>query len=182
MPKVPLGRRVLPELPDLPDHLVPLDRLAQSGPQDQKAIQVPRQNPNSKTLGMGPPQLAASLHLSLPKRHGAKPLPRLLRPHLRCMWRLSRNLNCRRLRRRRRRLSSWQTEPRGKSKRRRLESGAAGVSVYLVTPSTSAADPAHGRRPLFTFTNDRAAAEAGGRALIDARLSKGRRFGFRTSN
>ena len=57
VPKVPLGRRVLPELPD---QLVPLDRLAQSGPQDQKAIQAPRQNPNSKTLGMGPPQLAAS--------------------------------------------------------------------------------------------------------------------------
>ena len=57
MPKVPLGRRVLLELPGqpgLPDHLVPLGQPAQSGPQDQKAIQVPRQNPNSKTLGTGP--------------------------------------------------------------------------------------------------------------------------------
>ena len=92
MPKVPLGRRVLPELPDLPDHLVPLDRLAQSGPQDQKAIQVPRQNPNSKTLGMGPPQLAAPPSVSPPPhgfsslsfgRQGASPRCRYLGPCVR---------------------------------------------------------------------------------------------------
>jgi hypothetical protein len=37
----------------LPDHLAP------QGQRDQRVIQAPRQNPNSKTLGIGPPQLAA---------------------------------------------------------------------------------------------------------------------------
>jgi hypothetical protein len=40
--RAPLGHLVLPELPD---HLAPQD---QSGRQDQRVIQAPRQNPNSK--------------------------------------------------------------------------------------------------------------------------------------
>jgi hypothetical protein len=55
--RAPLGRLVLPELPD---HLAP------QGQQDQRVIQAPRQNPNSKTLGIsvGGPRAGRNQHVS----------------------------------------------------------------------------------------------------------------------
>jgi hypothetical protein len=63
VPKVPLGSRVLREWRALPDHLAPLarpgrqdlrGREARKARLDQKAIQAPRHNPDSKTCSNAP--------------------------------------------------------------------------------------------------------------------------------